>query len=372
MSDDAAYLASRPYRFVSAVQLAIRQQQLGEFEVLHCPRSLMLPPPRADDPNIKHPFQAANRGADHTPDVVGTMCEPWIARGVVTILNQLFEPHHHGLEWSSGSSTLWALQRLASLISVEHTHLWLSAVHNHVRTMFDAETAAHWTGGLSPCIELQRGACRGWAHSKEGANNYTAYVALPRKRFLPAMRARHGSAFPGWDYVMVDGRSRANCMLEALSTPGFINRAGHGLLVLDNADRPTYHAAIEQVPRSWLKASFRYRWDKTIVWMACTVNESHCVRARHALKALPRAFPKASSWLKTDATHGIAVSRAPLGTPKEAFFDGLYGAPLMAMVLCSLACALCCAACRQIGRCGTQCWRVISAIKQDDDGSDEE
>ena len=317
MGDDAAYRASRPYRFVAAATLAIHHQQQGQYEVLHCPRSFILPPPAANDPSFEHPFMAAHRGADHSPDVVGTRCEPWITRGIVTMLDQLFEPHHHALEWSSGSSTMWTLPRVASLHSVEHTQLWLKSVTDHVRANFDAETAARWEGGFSPCVELRRGACTGWAHATLGANDYTEYVALPRKQLLPAMRARHGGSFPGWDYVMVDGRSRANCLLEAVRTPGFLNQASHGLLVLDNAERGNYdQSAIDQVPRSWLKVSFLYRWDKTTLWMACEKGDAHCVRAHRDLKNLTRAFPRSASWLKMDRnSHGIEVTRVPLGTP---------------------------------------------------------
>ena len=272
-ASDAAYHASRPYRFIAAVNLVLRHQRAHLYPVLHCPREHMLPTPERE---LEHQYMAAARPG-RSPEDVGTLCEPWLTRGALTMLDQLLEPHHRGLEWSSGSSTVWLLLRLASLHTVEHDAAWLKSVRQHIGRRYDAETASHWTFHHSPCVELRRGACQGWAHSSTG-NNYTDYVEYPRRHFLPTFRG-------GWDIVLIDGRSRAECILETLRTPGFFNRKGHGLLVLDNAERARYDSATKQVPSTWLRVCFAYKTAATAVWMACDESE-HCARAHSALAEL--------------------------------------------------------------------------------------
>lgn len=287
--DNATYYSSRPYRFVAAVALAVRHKQLNTFPVLHCKRERMLPQPPADASFAR--FQAAARQPTvRTPDAVGTFCEPWITRGAVTILDQLLEPRHRGLEWSSGSSTVWALPRLASLHTVEHDGRWLTNVTSLISTQYPADIAAQWKSAHSPCVELKKGACGGWAHAADGANDYSAYVSLPRRAFLPELQRKLGDAFSGWDYVLVDGRSRVKCVAEAVRGPGFL--APHGLLVLDNADRNNYLPAMYAVPRGWLKVSFSYRWDTTVAWMRCEGHDPSCARARRELQEVRARYSR--------------------------------------------------------------------------------
>jgi len=76
--------------------------------------------------------------------------------------------------------------------------------------------------------------------------------------------------------------------MEVTQRPGLLNSEDHGILVLDNAERSNYAAAIAAVPQGWLKAQFSFAWDTTIVWMACEMNHMHCLRARHDLRKLDR------------------------------------------------------------------------------------
>ena len=55
-------------------------------------------------------------------ELMGTVCEPWLARPAVTLLHELLLPGNaRALEWGSGSSSAWLLAgRVRSLLSIEH------------------------------------------------------------------------------------------------------------------------------------------------------------------------------------------------------------------------------------------------------------
>ena len=57
------------------------------------------------------------------PLLQGTTCEPWMARGAITLLHELLLPGTaKALEWSAGSSTLWLLHgHVHYLVSIDHT-----------------------------------------------------------------------------------------------------------------------------------------------------------------------------------------------------------------------------------------------------------
>ena len=200
------------------------------------------------------------------------------------------------------SSTLWNLLRLHDLHSVEHDGPWLAAVRAKVAMVLPHVMAARWTSRHVPCVERKLGSCNGMGvhNPYRPTNSYTEYERTPARVFLPAIRAAQPD-FPGFDYVVVDGRSRAKCVREATDTPGLLNPA-HGILVLDNANSP-FHST--NVSREWLYASFQNldfdRGARTDVWMVCTRSDEHCTRARAELLQLrgclmersERVFPSA-------------------------------------------------------------------------------
>ena len=207
---------------------------------------------------------------------MGTACEPWLVREAIDVLHHLLDAQHAGLEWSMGSSTLWALRRLRSLHSVEHQGAWVHDVNRTVVATWQGVSdrlTPSWTAVHERCVAVGAGGCRGSITTP--LDNYSAYIAAPR-----SLRARPEA----FDYVLVDGRSRAECLREALAPPSLI--ASHGLLVLDNAERSRYSEAIAEVPTSWLCFGFRNSLDETVVWMACGPREPSCVAARSALRIL--------------------------------------------------------------------------------------
>lgn len=134
-----------------------------------------------------------------------TLRLPWLPFRLVDELAEIVGPGTRVLEYGGGGSTLWFLDRGATVVTVEHHAGWAA----RLRTLAGPE---RWT-------LLERGA----------EDGYAAYVAAVED-------------FPdgSFDVVLVDGRERARCVAAALPKvrPG-------GLLLVDDADRERYAAAID-------------------------------------------------------------------------------------------------------------------------------
>ena len=133
---------------------------------------------------------------------------PWLPFRLIDELSGTIGAGARVLEYGGGGSTLWFLDRGATVVTVEH-HAELA---ERLRRQVDSD---RWT-------LLQRGP----------ENDYADYVAaiddFPDEHF---------------DVVLVDGRERARCALRSVAKikPG-------GLLIVDDVDRERYAGALEQVP----------------------------------------------------------------------------------------------------------------------------
>jgi len=128
---------------------------------------------------------------------------PWLTKDAVTFLSSWLRRTDVGLEWGAGKSTPWFAKRVASLTSIEHDPVWYAKVGDSLR--------------------------------KQGVEN--------ARLLLLATTAREGERAPyvrvvddivphSLDFVLVDGRLRAECALAALDRL----RTG-GILIIDNIER---------------------------------------------------------------------------------------------------------------------------------------
>jgi hypothetical protein len=279
-ADSLPFAASRPGQLVAAVRIAVEEARAGAYERLECPAAQ----------------RAGDRGAEHPPNYMGTTCEPWINRETATVLNHyLVDPLMVGMEWSSGSSTLWLLRRLGALYSCEHCGPWLDLLDTRIK----AELPWHrksWFDLHMPCVDNTPGACGGACGQVEGPNaNFSAYVAAPAAHFKPHVPE-------GFDFVSVDGRAREDCIIEVLRA-GLLKKK-YGLMMLDNAERRIYHPTAQRAPAHWVLVSFMNRADETALWLTCPDNDAYCQRAQAEINQLMALVPhlQGSLWkLRYDA-----------------------------------------------------------------------
>ena len=134
-----------------------------------------------------------------------TLRLPWLPFRLIDELEEVVGAGYRVFEYGGGGSTLWFLDRGATVVTVEHHERWAQHLRTEVRS-------DHWT-------LLER----------SGTDGYAAYIA--------AIEDYEDEWF---DLVVVDGRERARCVAAALPK---VRRGG--LLIVDDADRERYTAALQ-------------------------------------------------------------------------------------------------------------------------------
>ena len=171
---------------------------------------------------------------------------PWITFKAIDFLSQHLERSHKVFEYGGGGSTLFFLNRVAEVITVEHSREWFDILQK----MIHKKGMKNWTGQfvspekvdlvLSPDISDPDHYTSDDDPSK--GYNYKAYASVI-------------DTYPDayFDCVLVDGRSRPSCIKHALAKI----RTG-GYLVLDNSDRDYYLSRISKA----IAADFKVEVDQ--------------------------------------------------------------------------------------------------------------
>lgn len=139
------------------------------------------------------------------------------------------------LEWGSGGSTRALLERcpfIEHYVSVEHNAAWHAQVQKHV---VDPRLSLNLVlpDVPGPAANARKLDIEAWeARAEDDRTLLRSYIEFPRST---------GHAF---DFVLVDGRARNFCVAE-----GFSLLAPGGVLVIHDAQRTEYHAAIAALGR---------------------------------------------------------------------------------------------------------------------------
>ena len=162
------------------------------------------------------------RPPTHLPEHVGTNQEPWYSRSSIEFLADNLDDSMEVLEYGCGSSTLWFAQRVKSVIAIEHVKTWADEVTQLVPKSLESKVDV---------------------------------VHIPNQE--QGQYAGHGGRFydnyldKTFDMICVDGRCRAQSIINSMGS-----LKNNGLLLIDNAERGQYHAAISQLPREWVRLDF--------------------------------------------------------------------------------------------------------------------
>lgn len=153
---------------------------------------------------------------------------PWMPYGALAFLEEHLPPQAAVFEYGGGGSTLWLARRAAAVTTVEHEEAWHALL---------AEALA--ARGVMNVTLLRRpprleGPIDG-DFAVEGVDYGSARAAGSFAEYVREIDAVPDASL---DLVVVDGRSRAACLLRAMPKlrPG-------GVLVLDDAYRTRYDPA---------------------------------------------------------------------------------------------------------------------------------
>ena len=137
------------------------------------------------------------------------------------------------LEWGSGGSTQAVLAHcpfIKQYVSIEHDPVWYQRVRDAVP---DPRLALHL---VQPDRPLPPG-----RHSREESIAWAA-AAEQDPSVMASYVSFPSTLTPGYDFILVDGRARRFCLLEA----GRLLRPG-AVLVLHDAQRTQYHDALRSL-----------------------------------------------------------------------------------------------------------------------------
>lgn len=152
----------------------------------------------------------------------------WITFPAIDRLKKLLKPTDRVFEYGGGGSTLFWLDRVAEVVTVEHDPQWFVALEQRM----GQEGDGRWTGIHLPATP---GTLVPAPDPGEPAHYASADAALRGFHFRDYVHAIDRFPDGHFDVLMIDGRARTSCL--AYATPK-IKRGG--LLLLDNAERTYY------------------------------------------------------------------------------------------------------------------------------------
>jgi predicted O-methyltransferase YrrM len=183
---------------------------------------------------------------------------PWVTYGAIDLLRRIVTPQTRVFEYGAGGSSLFFSERALEGTSVEHDPSWAA----QVRDTLAAQGHARWRVLL---VEPSGAATGDPADPASYLSSDPAYAGLSFQRYAEAIDPFADASL---DLVLVDGRARPSCAAHAVPkvAPG-------GWLILDNAERPHYHAVHERLAAlGWSRHSFRgpspysFNFSETTAW----------------------------------------------------------------------------------------------------------
>lgn len=154
--------------------------------------------------------------------------QPWINFVAIDFLDKHLEKSHKVFEYGGGGSTLFFLNRVAEVVTAEHSGEWFRILGETV----SKKGNKNWSGQF---ISMEKGDLV----TNPDISNPDHYSSddAPSKGHNYRDYASHIDKYPDgyFDCVLVDGRARPSCLKHALTK---IRKGGY--LVLDNSDRAYY------------------------------------------------------------------------------------------------------------------------------------
>jgi hypothetical protein len=181
----------------------------------------------------------------HDSSLTGDEFEPWITRDAISVLEKLIKKDFIGLEWGSGSSSVWFCERLKHLYTIEHDKEWADFIDQYISNN-RKDLLEKWSLFYIPEDDV---------FSREKI--FIDGNGKSRKEYASARNVPNEL-----DFICVDGRSRVGCIKTAVSKLKPIG----GILVLDNSDRIEYFP--NKIPSGWECIETSNNVWKTTVWIS--------------------------------------------------------------------------------------------------------
>ncbi|TWI90038.1 methyltransferase family protein [Roseibium hamelinense] len=155
---------------------------------------------------------------------------PWWAYDAIDEVNRFLDlrPKAQVFEYGSGASTIWLAHRCEHVWSVEHDPDWARQMTAEIARLELTNRIA-----IEICSPDKKTGCADVFRSQKAG-----YSGLCFESYAKAIQ-QHQTKF---DLVVVDGRARAGCLLEAIKC-----LKDDGLIVFDNSGRRRYRETIKSL-----------------------------------------------------------------------------------------------------------------------------
>jgi hypothetical protein len=175
--------------------------------------------------------------------------KPWLTKKAIEWMNGYLQPYMRVFEWGSGLSTAYFSEMVGEVISVEHSPFYFEytrglleprSITNVQLTLIEPQIIDN-----VPAYGLQSYTSKTFEIDRD--KSFENYV-------------RSIDTFPDhyFDFVLVDGRSRASCVYHALN-----KIKNNGYLLLDNSGRGHYNC-IFGFMKGFEKMNLKDEWSSTL------------------------------------------------------------------------------------------------------------
>ena len=163
---------------------------------------------------------------------------PWITFSAARFIEGLVSRETRVFEYGAGGSTIFFVERVGELVTVEHDREWFETTDKALRE----ESRVRWHGHLA---QPGRGAAQATTAVSpldplHYASSDVRFEGMSFKEYASVIEQYEDNYF---DLVLIDGRARPSCFMHAAAKV----KLG-GYIVLDNAEREQY-AYVENAAR---------------------------------------------------------------------------------------------------------------------------
>jgi len=154
--------------------------------------------------------------------------QPWLTFTAIDYIKDKISREDKVFEYGGGGSTLFFLNHALSTVTVEHDEKWFSLLKERILL----KKYENWTGIHEPATDIGSGAGLDIANPADYYSDDENFKNCNFRNYALAINAYPDEFF---DWVIVDGRARPSCIVQALN-----KIKPKGYLILDNSDREYY------------------------------------------------------------------------------------------------------------------------------------
>jgi predicted O-methyltransferase YrrM len=180
---------------------------------------------------------------------------PWLTPAAILFFQKWLTNEKNGAEFGSGISTVFFAQRSKHVVSIEHFEPW----YKKVVDLFKEEGLRNVTYNFIPPVSNSKEqSLQSEVFNQYDLMKYENDIMWEYFDYFRALDAYESGHF---DYVLVDGRARPECLVHAID-----KLKSGGLMVLDNSERNRYKIVFELL-KEWPSFTTSTGLTNTTFWV---------------------------------------------------------------------------------------------------------